>query len=234
MKKRKNLFLIILLVITILIVVIGYTVMYDTYQNFMLRKEVSLLTTLDIKQDRFNKKIVTHGSYATVEKSIKTYLDEYAVNIQKVNDLANEQYFINLLSYDTLKNESSIAYSQSIKYVNENKKTFNKLMNKLIKMCSKDSLEDNIDKAHLNEKYVKLYEELMFNDKTLERLKLSSEYLEQYKVDINNKFDTCLSVYNFLNELKYEEDYTFEDNCIKFKTNELIEKYNSLIQKIKP
>ena len=229
MTSKKKVVVIFSSIILLIIVFIGYTFITSIYQEYRLKEEITNLTTLDITKDSFDTGIVTYGDYKVVENSIKDYLNEYALNLQKINDIVSNDKFNKLLSYENLSKDED--FTESIQYVIDTKEEFNQYIDNLIDMCSEDKIKNNITKYHLNDYYVRLYNTLMLNEEVPNRLNMSKEYLEEYRNNINIKLDTCLEIFEFLKNNK--ENYVFEDNEIKFATQDLIDQYNGYIEKIK-
>ncbi len=229
MKEKKDMKLVVFCLLIIFSVVLGYILINFIYQEYALRKEINNLSKLDITMDKFDTKLVSHGNYLKVEKAIKNYLNEYSINLQNINKLVDEESFRNLISYKALQSKDN--FSSEIKNVEETKKRFNFYINNLLKMCDEKSIKQNI-KNYTNNIYFKnLYNDLMLDKSVLSKLNLSTEYLEDYSKNINSKFDTCLEIYSFL--IANKDNWKVEEGEIRFATEELINNYNSLIEKIK-
>lgn len=229
MTSKKKVVVIFSSIILLIVVFVGYTFITSIYQEYRLKEEITNLTTLDITKDSFDTGTVTYGDYKVVEKSIKDYLNEYALNLQSINNIINDDKFNKLLSYDTLSKDED--FTESIQYVIDTKEEVNQYIDNLIDMCSEDKIKNNITKYHLNDYYVRLYNNLMLNEEVPNRLNMSKDYLDEYRNNINIKLDTCLEIFEFLKNNK--ENYVFEDNEIKFATQDLIDQYNGYIEKIK-
>lgn len=227
MSTNKKVGMLISVVILCVTLVVGYLTIGYTYQENRLKNEVSKLTELDISKDKYNTKYVTLGDYRKVEKSIKDYLNEYASCMQEINSLVNDTKFTKLISYDNLNNDN---YDNSIEYVNKSLKTINKDIDKLIDMSDEDSIRNYILNYDLNKYYVDLYNELMFSEEMKNVFNIDKDYLIKYKEQVNNKLNACSDMFLLLNE---KDNYSLEDGEIKFKSNELLEKYNEYVNIIK-
>lgn len=229
MKEKKEIKLVVFCLLVIVSVVLGYLSINFVYQEYSLRKEINILSSYDITKDKFDSKLIGHGNYLKVEKAIKNYLNEYAVNLQNINKLVDEQSFKKLISYEALQSKDN--FSTEIKNVLETKKRFNFYINNLLKMCDEESIKNNINSYTTNIYFKNLYYDLMLDKSVLSKLNLSQEYLEDYSKNINDKFDACLEIYDFL--IINKEAWKVEEGEIRFATEELINNYNSLIEKIK-
>lgn len=227
MSTKKRVGILISVVILFVIVIVGYLTIGYTYQEYKLKKEISKITKLDIRKDKFNSKIVTIGDYRKVEKAIKDYLNEYAVNLQEINNLVNEEKFTKIISYDSLNSDN---YGDSINYVSSSLDIINKDIDRLIEMCSEESIRNYILQYDIDKYYVDLYNDLMLSDDVSNKLSLSIDYLENYKKYINHKLSACFEIITFLD--KNKDNYSLEDGKIKFKSNDLVNQYNGFIDKI--
>lgn len=229
MSTKKKVGILISVVILCVTLVVGYLTIVYTYQEYRLKEEINKLSVLDISKDKFNTKYVTLGDYRIVEKSIKEYLNEYASCMQEINSLVNNNKITKLLSYDNLNTEN---YNDSIDYVNNSLDIINKDIDKLIDLREEESIRNYILKYDLDKYYVDLYNDYMFSDEISSKFNLDSDYLLKYREAINTKLSACSDVFKFLNE-NSDDNYSFEDGEIKFKTNELLDQYNQYIELIK-
>ena len=219
-KKFRLIFCFIFLITTILI---GYMYIDFIYQKNQLKQEIDNLTTLDITRDSFNT------DYKVVEETIKNYLNDYAMSLQKVNAIVSDEKFSRILSYDNLSTD--LEFTNSIAYIDATKEEFNHYMDNLIDKSKEETIKNAIKENKLSSYYENLYKDLMLNKDVSDKLNLSSQYLENYRDKINIKLDTCLEIFEFLKS--NTDNYKFEDNEIKFATQDLINQYNSYIEKIK-
>ena len=97
MSNKRKFFLIFIFIILDVFLLIGFLVIRDKTLENTLKNEIDSLKELDITKDRYNSKIKTKGNYAVIEKAIKTYLDDYAVNLQSVLSILNDKELTNLL-----------------------------------------------------------------------------------------------------------------------------------------
>lgn len=229
MKANKNLKIITFSILLIFTVIVGYLAITFIYQEYALRREIAVLSELDITKDNFDTKLISHGNYLKVEKAIKNYLSDYANNLQNINKLVDDEAFKKIISYESF--QSTDAFKEEIRYIEDTKKQFNFYINNLLKMCDEDNIKNNIKNYTSNVYYKNLYNELMLDKSVTSKLNLSVEYLKDYSEKINNKLDNCLELYNFLNT--NSESWKVEEGEIKFATDELINTYNSYIEKIK-
>jgi len=209
---------------------IGFLVIRDaTYLND-LKKEVNELSKLDITKDRYNREIKSSGDYAIVEKTIKDYLDDYAVNLQDVLQVIQDPKLTKILSYENYSTDGALEFKESLEYISTTKESFNKKIDELSSKLEEDSISNYINDKTNDPYYVNLYLELMLEDNMINDFEETKSLLEKNKIKVNNVFDVSTEVLNFLNTNK--GFWKTEDGEIKFLTQELYDQYNSLIAKI--
>ena len=229
MSNKKKFFLVFLFILLDMFLLIGYLVIRDATMLNDLKKEVKTLSKLDITKDRYNRSIKTGGNYAVVEKSIKTYLDDYAVLLQDVLSVVKDPKLIKILSYDNYK-EDGPEFTKSLKYLEAKKKKVNKNIDTLLKNSEEDTMKNYI-KGKTNDKYYKdLYLELMITKDRKEDFNETKTLLTNTRDKINNVFDTSTELLTFLRDNK--DNWVLEDNEIKFKNRNLYNQYNDYISRI--
>lgn len=227
--KRKTIGIILSIVILLVIVCIGYLTINGNFKKMKLEGEIKSLVKLDIKSDDFNRKIVSSGDYAVVEKAIKDYLSEYSSSIKEINSMVTADSFSKLLSYDNLSNDPDFA--NSINQVNTSLNRINELIDKLINMSSKESIINNIEQYKLDDYYNNIYIDLMINDDVLSKLEISRNDLEKYRESVTTKLNTCNEIFFFLNS--NTKNYIFDEGQLKFTSEALMEQYNNYVKKIR-
>lgn len=229
MSSRRKFFLIFCFILLDMFLLIGFLVIRDATFLNDLKNEVKELSKLDITKDRYNREIKSRGSYAIVESAIKEYLDNYAVSLQEISKIMNDEKFTKILSYDNYKNDGSNFY-ESLNYLATTKKNFNKKINELIDNLNEDKVNDYINDKIIDPYYINLYKELMSTESMVNDFKKTKEVLEKIKISVNNTIDVSVEVLNFLKINK--DSWNLEDGEIKFLTVDLYNYYNNLISKI--
>lgn len=230
MSFRKKMFFIFCFVFIDICLIIGFLVIRDVTQEQKLKKEVHTLMKLDITKDRYNTSIKSGGKYGKIEKSIKEYLDQYAVSVQSVLSIMNDSQFTQLLSVSNYETDGP-DFSDSFQYIQKQKKEFNESMDSLIQKCDDSEIKEYIHKELDDPYYVTLYEDLMLNDDMSDDFQRSKETLENVQLEVNTLFDTSNQILEFLKINK--DSWKIEDNQIKFQTQDLLDQYNLYVQKIK-
>lgn len=228
--KKKNILLIIS--IALIIVIILFALIFskkDMVQEKMLKEEISNLTNKDITKDRYNTKIKTKGDYAIVEKTIKKYKDEYAVNYQSILKMITDDKLLNMLSATNYK-EDGPDFTKSKDYIKNTRDDFNKKIKKLKNMSSKNFIMDRIDNKNLSSYYIDLYEELMISSTTTSDLKKMNKTLDSTSKKINNRLDIEEEVLDLL--IKNKGKWSVSDDKIVFKDTSVLNAYNELIKQV--
>ncbi len=229
MSSRKKFLLVFGFIVLNMFMLVSFLVIRDATMENELKNEVEYLSKLDITKDRYNKKTVTRGNYAVVEKSIKKYLDDYHLELQEVLKLINDKELTTILSYDNYSTDGP-EFTKSLEYLNTSKETFNKKVDDLINKFGDEEIKNNIYKSTKEEYYVNLYDNLMFSSNMRSNYNSTIELLKSTKSRMNNVYDTSIEVLNFL--VLYKDDWVVEDGEIKFKTQDLYNYYNELISKV--
>lgn len=229
MSSRKKFLLVFGFIVLNMFMLVSFLVIRDATMENELKNEVEYLSKLDITKDRYNKKTVTRGKYAVVEKSIKKYLDDYHLELQEVLKLINDKELTTILSYDNYSTDGP-EFTKSLEYLNTSKETFNKKVDDLINKFGDEEIKNNIYKSTKEEYYVNLYDNLMLSSNMRSNYNSTIELLKSTKSRMNNVYDTSIEVLNFL--VLYKDDWVVEDGEIKFKTQDLYNYYNELISKV--
>lgn len=229
MSSRKKFLLVFGFIVLNMFMLVSFLVIRDATMENELKNEVEYLSKLDITKDRYNKKTVTRGKYAVVEKSIKKYLDDYHLELQEVLKLINDKELTTILSYDNYSTDGP-EFTKSLEYLNTSKETFNKKVDDLINKFDDEEIKNNIYKSTKEEYYVNLYDNLMLSSNMRSNYNSTIELLKSTKSRMNNVYDTSIEVLNFL--VLYKDDWVVEDGEIKFKTQDLYNYYNELISKV--
>lgn len=230
MSSRKKFLLVFGFIVLNMFMLVSFLVIRDATMENELKNEMEYLSKLDITKDRYNKKTVTRGKYAVVEKSIKKYFDDYHLELQEVLKLINDKELTTILSYDNYSTDGP-EFTKSLEYLKTSKETFNKKVDDLINKFSDEEIKNNIYKSTKEEYYVNLYDNLMLSSNMRSNYNSTIELLKSTKSRMNNVYDTSIEVLNFL--VLYKDDWVVEDGEIKFKTQDLYNYYNELVSKVR-
>ena len=216
--KNKKFFIIFCFILIDVFLVVGFLVIRDSISFNELKREVIELSKLDITKDRYNRKIKSHGDYATVEKAIKDYMDEYAVDIQYLSKMMNDERLSTILSYSNYEKDGP-EFKESLDYLEKSKKEYNEKIDKLIANLDEENIDNYIYTRINDEYYVSLYHELIFETPMIDNLKNTKTLLEESREKINLIYDTCIDTLNYL--CLYNDKWKLEDGEIKFQTEDM-------------
>ena len=219
MSNKKKFFIIFLFIILDAFLLVGYLVIRDKTNLSNLKKEVNEINKLDVTKDSYNRRIKTSGDYALVEKTIKNYLNDYSKGVQEVKSDMNDTKLTKILSYDNYTSDG-FEFTESYKYLEEEKKEFNEKIDLLIEKSSKKYIEKYIDKNIKDKYYNNLCTELLITEKRMKSLEETKQTLEEIKTKVNKIIDTSTEVLNLLKENK--DVCTLEDGQIKIKSKPTI------------
>ena len=209
--------------------VVGFLVIRDATSLNYLSKEVSILSSLDVTTDRYNRRIQTNGGYADVEKAMKEYLDDYAQDIQELSTYISNTKLTKMLSYDNYL-EDGPEFTNSLAYLDEIQIDYNNKVDDLVERASKKSIRSQIIQRTKDDYYVSLYEKYMFDEDLMHSIRESKKILKTSQVDINHIIDVSREVFQFLNT--YSGSWELKDGSILFKTQDLCNYYDSFIQEV--
>lgn len=227
--KNKKFFIIFCFILIDVFLVVGFLVIRDSISFNELKREVIELSKLDITKDRYNRKIRSHGDYATVEKAIKEYMDGYAVDIQYLSKMMNDERLSTILSYNNYEKDGP-EFKESLDYLEKSKKEYNEKIDKLISNLDEENIDNYIYTKIDDEYYTSLYHELIFETPMIDSLKNTKTLLEESRDKMNLIYDTCIETLNYL--CLYNDKWKLEDGEIKFQTEDMYNYYMSLISKV--
>lgn len=227
--KNKKFFIIFCFILIDVFLVVGFLVIRDSISFNKLKSEVNELTKLDITKDRYNRKIKSHGDYAIVERSIKDYMDNYAVNIQYLSKMMNDEKLSSILSYGNYEKDGPL-FKESLSYLEQSKKEYNEKIDTLITNLDDENIDNYIHTKIDDTYYVSLYHELIFETQMIDNLRDTKSLLEESKDKMNLIYDTCIETLNYLS--LYNDKWKLEDGEIKFQTEDMYNYYMGLVSKI--
>ena len=194
-----------------------------------LKKEMTELSSLDFTTDRFNREIKTTGNYAKVEEAVKTYLDDYAILLQKVINDMHDEKLTKVLSFDNYKVDGP-EFKESLAYISDAKKVFNTNVDKLIVDSESNNIIKYGESKLSKKKYLEIYKSLMLSKSMSNNFSKTKQDLEDAKVRMNNIYDTSDKVLKFL--VKNKSNWKLEKGQIKFKTEALYKEYTKMIKEL--
>lgn len=226
MKNKKVFFLIFCTIILGVVLAVGFFYIRNYIFLNTLKSEATALSKLDVGSDRYNGKIKTGGDYVLVEKTIKEYMDNYAVLLQDTLKIKEDDKFTKVLSYENYEKDGP-DFIESFKYLTDERTTFNNNIDKLLKMAEENEIikygEDRISDPY----YLSLYEELILSDNMKDKFWSSKDSLVTTRDDINKKIDQSISALTLLATNK--NFWKLEDGEIKLLSQNLYDNYMAIV-----
>ena len=228
-RERKILIFCCFVVVDILLIA-GFLWLRNATLKNVLKNEVNALGELEFIGDRFNTKIKSKGDYAVLEKALKEYLDNYAVDLQNVLLLVYDKKLNELISIENISS-NDFSFDGSIAYVENYRLIFNSSADNLLERDLIEELNNYIYEYASDDVTIDLYVKVIESNNFKENLKKSQMELEIKKIEINSHFDAILGVLNFLN--LNSDKYYIQDGEIKFSNVDLYAEYVRLMGKTK-
>lgn len=228
MKKKSFIIGLIVSIIALLIIIpIAVFTTKDLIEEKKLNDEVNdiikLINETPINIDSLNKKYnnyVSKSNYLKVEKASKNYLKDVSTTFKETDDILDDKKITTLLSIENYRNDGK-DFNNTLSYLSELKTKVKTVKSKLKDLSNNEKIMSYIKVYNLDSYYNKLYKNLV-TDKSLDFNKSMDDY-DKLVSDVEN-------LIVFLKDNK--SDWEIQDDKIAFKTNELIDKYNDLLNKI--
>ena len=231
MSSHKKFFLIFLFIILDMFLLVGFLVIRDATMLHELKKEVYVLSTMDIQRERFDRPLKSKGNYAIVEKTIKDYLDDYASFIQEdLSYILLDSRLSTILSYENYKTDGP-EFSESLSFLKETRDSFNDKVNALIVNLDDDNIKNIIYEKTNDPYYQDLYNQLILQPSFENSFEETKDYLLNMKIKVNNTLDVSKDVLNFL--IQNKDSWKLEEGEIRFLTQDLYNQYMGYISKLK-
>ncbi len=230
MSTRKKFFFVFLFIILDAFLITGFFVIRDATMVNVIENETDKLASLDLATDRFNIKVKTKGKYGKVEDNMKSYLDDIALSLQKTLLIVKNPELTKILSFENYKNDGP-DFTKSLSFLEKSSNEFNTNIDSILKRLEDKSIK-SYGKKNIDEDYYrKLFNQFMLRDDMKEKYNKTSLLLKESKSNVNHIFEISYQTLTFL--VTHKEEWQLENNEIQFKTDELVNQYNSLIGSLK-
>ncbi len=225
-KKINNRYL--MIVLGVIVIIIGIYMVLWNYNEKVLRKEINSIVSKDIDAE-YEVKCKTIFGYCDIEEAIKNYMSEYSTKLSNIKKVSTDKQLVDILSVNNYKTDGP-KFEKSLKYLTDTLDSYNKDSDSLIKMSDKKYLNDYIKNYTKSNKYIKLYKEIINDEKVYEKVDNITE-LEANKKSVNNTIKVSSKVLEFLRD--NAKKWKIEDNMIKFNNYKLLDKYDAYLNKLK-
>ena len=227
MKNKKPFFIYLIIVFILVSLISIFTI--DLYNKNKLNSEVKILLKKDVSKDKFTTNTKTIFKYSKVEKAIKEYMKDYSDNIKKANAIINDDTIKKVLSSTNYESDGP-EFKTSLKLLEDNLKAFNDTIRKLLKMTDEKQIMKYIEKYNLSDKYVKLYKKYMFGKEYSKDIENNKNIINSINTTGLNVLNTNVSVLKLLKE--NPDGWVIKEGTIYFYSNDMMNQYNNLIQKL--
>ncbi len=230
MNRSRKLLIILAFVIVDISLVATIVFITDVTKKNILSKEIGELADYDFLSDRYNTKVKTVGDYALVEGAIKKYLDDYAVDIQRVMNYS-ERLDSDWLPSEVAYKNDEVKFTSSYSYIDAERSIFNSDIDKLIERTEIKEVENFIYTYTIHEDAVALYKELLNEYHVVDKVVSNKALLEKRKIEMNSYYDTVIELLGFLKN-NYGS-YVISNGQVVFTDDNLELQYRNLIEKTK-
>lgn len=239
MKNKKGLIIGIIVGVGCLLLVFAAIFVINAMNNFnqeiKLKEEIESIGKLVDKENidmaSFNKKankLITTGSYKTVEKAVKDYLNDVFTTADRMKELLNDSRLTNLLTAQNYKDDGK-DFSKTKEYITKTRDELKTLKSNMIEYLTDQKIMSYIENKKLDSHYINFYKELCLTGQG--DISKDQKEFEESIDSIINLLDVSEEIINFLIEKK--DNWQVEGNNIVFSNDNLVNKYNDLLGKLK-
>jgi hypothetical protein len=233
-KKGKKGIIITCVIVLILLIgmgIIGAMIGIETSQRVLLAEEVTRLSKMNLLTQTIDvEDIKTTGKYAKIEKTMKTYLNQFAESAQKLMELIEDEKLMNMLSAKNYE-EDGPEFTKTTAFITEMKDKISNTANEATYYLQENAVNEYAKKQGLTEKEEELYLSLMFDEETKKDLQEVKTQMETQIQNLQDQLTTVQEIIDFLKQNKGK--WEIQNNTILFHNYTLLNQYNSLGAKLK-
>lgn len=224
MRLKKSVVRFLFIILAVIIILIGYRFL----MVIMLKSEVKHLEKLDFTVDKYDSKIKTMWPYSVVEKSIKSYYQQFANDIQNSASVSSDERLVKVLSYDNYQNDGP-EFKESLSFLNGEKEKFVK-SNEDYNNNREDKFSNYVKKKTRSKLLRKLAVKIVDDSSLNSNLQEYDDLMSANYNKVNSILNIYIQVLNFLKERK--DAWQLEDNQIKFAEQSDLNTYNDYIARL--
>ena len=231
---KKNIKKIIIGIVIIIVIILGLIFVLafkELHEEDILKQEIVNYSNKDLATDDYPIEVKTTGDRAYVEEAVKKYFKSLSDSVKAINSYLNDEELINILTIDSLRNDSP-NYIKSHTIISNTKSKVTKELENISSLCDEDTIKNLIDKDKLSdsEYYYDLYLNLMYTKKDLEDLKSTKEEMETISNNLNKFLDKVDEILTFLETNANYIEYT--DTDIYISNDNVLNEYNNLVDEL--
>lgn len=232
-RSKKKVIITIIIVVVIVLLAGGGFIFYHGNQTGKLIAEVNKMAEVQVINDDgslvespIDMKIKTTGSYAVVEETLKSYMNEIITETQEVVKNLDEDKIMNLVSIDNIK-EDGPDFTNSKAEIANMREAIDIYVSRMEENTKEDNLLSRIDDKNVSQYYKELYKQLAIDEESGASMKSAIEELKTAQEQAKVALDDLESIFNFLSENKNE--WQVEGEQIVFTTQSAYDEYTNLM-----
>ena len=232
-RSKKKVIITIIIVVVIVLLAGGGFIFYHGNQTGKLIAEVNKMAEVQVINDDgglvespIDMEIKTTGSYAVVEETLKSYMNEIITETQEVVKSLDEDKIMNLVSIDNIK-EDGPDFTNSKAEIANMREAIDIYVSRMEENTKEDNLLSRIDDKNVSQYYKELYKQLAIDEESGASMKSAIEELKTAQEQAKVALDDLESIFNFLSENKNE--WQVEGEQIVFTTQSAYDEYTNLM-----
>lgn len=231
--KRKHSLLLVFLVIVLTISHLTISLISHMKDEENLRTEIyqvlDLINTNDLTSAKKKLTVtISKNNYQKVEQAIKKYLTDVIEDIELLNKTLSSNDITTILTIESIKKQQD-SLINIIEIITALKQELNSTTIKMITYLTNDKVMSYIENAKLDKYYLELYNEYVVVPQ--DNIRNNINNLKMNVQSIINYLDTCEEIIIFLNNNR--NYWSINEDKIIFTNDNLLNEYNTLIDKLK-
>lgn len=231
--NKKKIVITIIIVVVVVALAVGGFIFYHGNQTSKLIAEVNKISNIEItnedgtlKENPIDMEIKTTGSYAVVEETLKSYMNEIVTETQELIKSFDEDKMMNLVSIDNIK-EDGPDFTKSKSEIKNMKETIDIYVSRIEEHTKEENILSRIDDKNVSQYYKELYKQLVIDEESGASMKSSVEELKTAQEEAKVVLSNLENVFNFLSENK--DGWQIENDQIVFTTQSAYDEYENLL-----
>lgn len=231
--SKKKVIITIVIIVVVAILAVGGFIFYNGNQTGKLIAEVNKMAEVQVVnedgslvENPIDMEIKTTGSYAVVEETLKSYMNEIITETQELVKSLDEDKIMNLVSIDNIK-EDGPDFINSKTEITNMREAIDIYVSRIEEYTKEDNLLSKIDDKNVSEYFKELYRQLAIDEESGTSIKDSVEELKTAQEEAKTALDDLESLFNFLSENKGE--WQIEGDQIVFTTQSAYDEYTNLM-----
>lgn len=232
-KSKKKVIITIIIVVVVILFAVGGFIFYHGNQTSKLVAEVNKMAEVQVinedgslVESPIDMQIKTTGSYAVVEETLKSYMNEIITETQELVKSLDEDKIMDLVSIDNIK-EDGPDFTNSKAEITNMRESIDIYVSRMEENTKEDNLLSRIDDKNVSEYYKELYKQLAIDEESGASMKSAVEELKVAQEEAKVALDDLESIFNFLSENKNE--WQVEGEQIVFTTQSAYDEYTNLM-----